>query len=202
MLDEYAQIRQNFWSPLFRKQCLLNLVNNQDWYVGFDSLLCSLPYERSIEDDYFRHDVREKFKSLINSHEVNEMDEQTATLTDKSSQIEQLVFRLIKTYVTRKLKSKYDLEWKSEWKSLSKEALNQISDYKDYSDKKSKVAKSAFLDVRSRTEQMDFINYFVSSLCSVPQHLNSESFTELTKALYQETDKIRTLTLLALSANS
>jgi CRISPR-associated protein Cmx8 len=67
---------------------------------------------------------------------------------------------------------------------------------------KAKVAKSAFLDIRSRTEQMDFVNYFVSSLCSVPQHMTSEDFVDLTKALYQETDKIRALTLLALSANS
>lgn len=65
MLDEYAHIRQSFWSPLFRRQCLLNLVNHQPWYTGFDALLCSLPYEQSIGNDYFRRDVREKIKALI-----------------------------------------------------------------------------------------------------------------------------------------
>ena len=197
MLDQYAQIRDGFWSPLFRKQCLLNLVNDKPWYMEFDGLLCTLPYERTIEDSYFQRDVREKLKALL--QEEQKMDE--TTTVENSISIEALVFRLISNYVTRKLKSKHDLEWKTEWKGLKNEELNQKSDYKKYSEMKSKVAKSAFLDVRSRTESMDFINYFVSSLCSVPQHMKSTAYVELTQALYQDTDKIRTLTLLALSAN-
>lgn len=196
MIDEYTQIRQSFWSPLFRRQCLLNLVNKQPWYVGFDALLCSLPYEQSIENDYFRRDVREKLEALIN--EGKNMDEATAS----SAAIEPLVFQLVRNYVSRKLKAKYDLEWKVDWKGLKQDELSKRQDYKDYSDKKAKLAKTAFLDIRSRTEQMDFVNYFVSSLCSVPQYMNAENFAELSKALYQDTDKIRTLTLLALSANS
>lgn len=197
MLDRYAQIRDGFWSPLFRRQCLLNLVEEKPWYVGFDALLCTLPYEQSIENDYFKRDVREKLKALIS--EEKQMDEMTTT--SNSTSIETLVFRLIGNYVTRKLKAKYDLEWKSEWKGLKNEELSQKPDYRKYAETKSKVSKSAFLDVRSRTEKMDFINYFVSSLCSVPQHMKADSYVELTQALYQDTDKIRTLTLLALSAN-
>ncbi|MCM1983963.1 type I-MYXAN CRISPR-associated protein Cmx8 [Lyngbya confervoides] len=193
MIDEYTQIRQNFWSPLFRRQCLLNLVNHSPWYSGFDALLCTLPYELSIENEYFRRDVRKKVEAL--SEEQKKMSETTIA-------IESMVFQLVKNYVGRKLKSKYDLEWKSEWKGLKQENLNKQPGYAKYTEMKAKVAKSAFLDVRSRTEQTDFINYFVSSLCSVPQHMKSESFVALTQALYQDTDKIRTLTLLALSANS
>lgn len=198
MLDEYAQIRENFWSPLFRRQSLLNLVNHQPWYVGFDALLCTLPYEQTIGNDYFRRDVRQKMKSVVNQEPP--MDE--ATLLERSTDIETLVFRLVSNYVNRKLKAKYDLEWKAEWKGLKNEDLNQRADYKDYAEKRSKIAKSAFLDIRSRTEQVDFINYFASGLCSVPQHMKTEAYVDLTRALYQETDRIRTLTLLALSANS
>lgn len=203
MLDGYAQIRGHYWSPLFRRQCLLNLVNHQPWYTGFDALLCTLPYEQSIENDYFRRDVREKLKALV--EEENQMDEITTTnssTSNNSASVELMVFRLVSNYVNRKLKTKYDLEWKAEWKGLKNDELNQRAEYKKYAEMKAKVAKSAFLDIRSRTEQMDFVNYFVSSLCSVPQHMKSEDFVDLTKALYQETDKIRTLTLLALSANS
>lgn len=198
MLDHYAQIRDGYWSPLFRRQCLLNLVKHSPWYTGFDALLCTLPYEQSIENDYFRRDVREKLKAL--SNEMKYMNE-TGTVKNASS-IEPLVFRLVGNYVSRKLKSKYSLEWKAEWQSLKKEDLSKNPGYKEYSEKKAKVAKSAFLDVRSRTEPMDFINYFVSSLCSVPQHMKTESYVDLSQALYQDTDKICTLTLLALSANS
>lgn len=200
MLDEYAQLRGHYWNPLFRRQCLLNLVSHQPWYSGFDALLCTLPYEQSIENEYFRRDVREKLKALID--ERKQMDE-TATLNGSPS-IEPLVFRLISNYVNRKLKAKYDLEWKPEWKGLKNDELNQRPDYKKYAEMKAKVAKSAFLDVRSRTEQWDFIKYFTGTLCSVPQYMGSESFVQLAKELYDEHEyeKVRTLTLLALSANS
>ncbi|MBW4623715.1 MAG: type I-MYXAN CRISPR-associated protein Cmx8 [Cyanosarcina radialis HA8281-LM2] len=200
MLDRYAQIRDNYWSPLFRKQRLLNLVNHSPWYSGFDSLLCTLPYELITENEYFQHDVREAF-----NHEESIMAEEIATVAEVN--IEKLVFRLVENYVRRKLKAKYNLEWKEEWKlsekstSDQKEARNKLG-YGDYAEKKAKIAKSAFLDVRSRTEKIDFINYFASSLCSVPQYMKSDDYVSLTKALYDDTDRIRTLTLLALSANS
>ncbi|KOP26817.1 hypothetical protein AMR41_08305 [Hapalosiphon sp. MRB220] len=200
MADDYAQIRQNYWSPLFRRQRLMNLFNHQSWYTGFDAMLCSLPYEQSIENDYFCRDVREAF-----NNEIAPMDEETATVTETN--IEQLVFRLVETYVRRKLEFKHKLEFKAEWKPLlatkeRRDELNKRPDYKEYTEKKAKIAKTAFLDVRSRTEQRDFINYFVSSLCSVPQYMRSEDYVSLTKALYEDSDRIRTLTLLALSANS
>ena len=192
MEDKYVQIRQSFWNPLFRRRCLLNLVNHSPWYSGFDALLCTLPYEQTIGNDYFRWDVRKKIQLLIEGQEQ---------MSETVMAIEPMVFQLVKNYVGRKLKLKYNLEFKSEWKGLKSEELNKQAGYAKYAEMKAKVAKSAFLDIRSRTEQMDFINYFVSSLCSVPQHMKSEGFVALTQVLYQDTDKIRTLTLLALSAN-
>ena len=64
---------------------------------------------------------------------------------------------------------------------------------------KGKLARDAFLAIRSRTGQ-DFIDYFASTLCSVSQNMNEHDFTALTKALLEDTDKVRTLTMLALSA--
>ncbi len=190
MVNEYSLIRNGYWSPLFRKQRLLNLVNHQPWYRGFDKLLCSLPYEQSIEKDYFRRDVREAFQ-----YEEKTMDE--PTMNDgkvNDANINELIFQLVRNYVGRKLESKYQLKWS--------EVKDKPDKKKEYEDKKEKIAKDAFLAVRSRTEQMDFINYFVSTLCSVPQYLKSEDYVSLTKALYDDHDRIRTLTLLALSANS
>ncbi|MDB9417087.1 type I-MYXAN CRISPR-associated protein Cmx8 [Microcystis aeruginosa] len=187
MINEYIRIRNQYWSPLFRKQRLLNLVNHSPWYSGFDSLLCTIPYKQITENEYFKHDVREAL-----NNEESAMTEQTETKMEPN--IEKLVFELVKNYVKRKLYSKYELTW-SNVKGNPKEE-------KEYNEKKEKIAKSAFLDVRSRTEKMGFINYFVSSLCSVPQHIKSEDYVSLTKALYEDTERIRTLTLLALSANS
>lgn len=189
-VDHYSRIRNGYWSPVFRKQLLLNLVNHQPWYHGFAKLLCSLPYEQSIENNYFRRDVREAFQ-----HEEKTMDE--PTMNDEKvndAKINELIFQFVRNYVGRKLESKYQLKWS--------EVKDKPDKKKEYEDKKEKIAKDAFLAVRSRTEQMDFINYFVSTLCSVPQHLKSEDYVSLTRALYEDHDRIRTLTLLALSANS
>jgi CRISPR-associated protein Cmx8 len=190
MVDRYSQIRNGYWNPLFRKQRLLNLVNHHPWYQGFDKLLCSLPYEQSIENDYFRRDVREAFQ-----HEVEQMDESIMNGEQvNDAKLDELVFQLVRNYVGRKLESKYQLKWS--------EVKDKPDKKKDYEEMKQKVAKDAFLAVRSRTEKMDFINYFASTLCSVPQYLKSEDYLSLTQALYSDHDRIRTLTLLALSANS
>jgi CRISPR-associated protein Cmx8 len=184
MIDQYAQIRENFWSPLFRRQCLLNLVNHSPWYSGFDALLCTLPYELSIENDYFRRDVRKKIEALT---------EEKEQVSEAATTIELMVFQLVRNYVMEKLERKYQLKWSK--------VKGKPDEEKDFQEKKEKIAKSAFLDIRSRTEKTDFINYFVSSLCSVPQHMKGDDFVMLTQELYGDPDKIRTLTLLALSAN-
>ncbi|WP_404784958.1 type I-MYXAN CRISPR-associated protein Cmx8 [Altericista sp. CCNU0014] len=190
-IDKYREIREHLWHATFRRQRLLNLVSNKAWYMGFDSLLCTIASEQTMENEYFCHDVRESFK-----YEVENMTDETEQNSDVEVveySCEKLVLRLVKSYVLSKLDGKYQLKWKEVQGSLKE---------KEYREKKAKIAKSAFLDVRSRTEKSDFINYFASTICSVSQRMNEESFEKLTRDLYEDTDKVRTLTMLALSANS
>jgi len=207
MVDEYIKIRDIFRDTRFRRQCLLNLISESPWYTGFDVLFCCRPYDKTLgsgDFDPFCRDVREKFNSLI--EEEKQMNDSSSSHSSKSEHsVEILIFRLVKTYVNQKLQEKYQLDWNQEWNNLSKEEKEKLSsrkDYQEYKDKKGKIAKSAFLDVRSRTERMEFINYFAASLCSVPQHMKPEDYQRLTQALFKEPEKVRTLTLLALSANS
>jgi CRISPR-associated protein Cmx8 len=191
-IDKYREIREHLWHATFRRQRLLNLVSDKAWYIGFDSLLCTIAYEQTMGNDYFRHDVRESFK-----YEVENMSEETEQNLDPEVteySCEKLVLRLVKSYVFSKLEGKYQLKWK--------DVQGKPTEEEDYKKKKAKIAKSAFLDIRSRTEKMDFINYFASTICSVSQRMNEESFEKLTRDLYEDTDKVRTLTMLALSANS
>jgi CRISPR-associated protein Cmx8 len=191
MSNAYEMRKNSLRSFMFRRQRLLNLVSNKDWYIGFDSLLCTIPYEQTMENDYFCHDARESFK-----YEVGEMTEETQQNFDieiTEYSCEKLVLRLVKSYVLSKLDSKYQLKWKD---------VQGTPKENEYREKKGKIAKSAFLDVRSRSEKSDFINYFASTICSVSQRMNEESFEKLTRDLYEDTDKVRTLTMLALSANS
>lgn len=105
--------------------------------------------------------------------------------------IESLIYQVVGTYISRRLESKHGLRWE--------EVKDSPGRKKEYEEERAKVAKDAFLAIRARTGA-DFINYFASTLCSVPQHVKEESYIELTRQLHSDTDRVRTLTLLALSA--
>ena len=202
MLDEYTKAILTFWSPVFRRQRLLNLVNQCPWYTDFEQLLCKLPSKHSFGSNTFRHDARESFKheakKMISANGMIQIEdnenrflqlEDTANLT-----FEALIYRIVGIYIIKKLEVKYKLRWSAVKGDIDKE--------KNYRAKKEKIAKDAFLAVRNRQAEADFINYFASDICSVPQYIKPEDFFILTKALYEETDKVRTLTMLALSAQS
>jgi CRISPR-associated protein Cmx8 len=191
MIDEYARVKERFHNQLFRKQRMLNVLNEKDWFYGFDSLLSKTDSEQTMGQSYFRSDVRKAFEDIgitSKSKGANNM-ETTQEVIPKST--EEIVYRLVGTYISAKLKSKYQLEWNEGYKGTPKEV--------EYNEKKSKIAREAFLAIRSRTES-DFIDYFASTLCAFPQFLNEQGYATLAEALHCETDKVRTLTMLALSA--
>jgi len=205
--DEYARIRSYLWNPLFRKQRVLNILAEPErrrpkrpWYAGFDSLLTRTPHELGFSADTFKHDARESFK-----YEENLMDENNnpATLAQEVAEDGAdasappnatpavLVYKVIGNYLRRKLKSKHDVDWEDIAKGkISKE---------DYHDLRRKLARDAFFAVRSRTGE-DFVDYFASTLCSVPQNLREEHFALLAHELHHNGEEVRTLTMLALSA--
>ncbi len=204
VVGEYEKLRGVLWNPLFRRQRLLNLVNKREWYAGFDKLLATLPHkellaEKEVGFKYFSRDARITFEQEFElSQQEDSMTEITETITDDATptlapdiSCEALIYKIVGTYISRKLKSKHDLEW-------SKVSANDEK-RKEYEERKGKIAREAFLAVRSRTGA-DFVDYFASSLCSVPQYMNEKHFQTLTQALHNDTDKVRTLTMLALSA--
>src|SRR5439155_9034609 len=111
MINEYVRVRENLWNATFRRQRLLNLVHRREWHDGFDTILCGLPYERTVGDNAFRHDARESFPE-----EVKAMSEEPAS-TERSEapeiNEESLIYRVVGIYLSQKLKSKYQLDWAS-----------------------------------------------------------------------------------------
>jgi CRISPR-associated protein Cmx8 len=105
--------------------------------------------------------------------------------------IESLIYQLVGNYISRRVESRTGLRWD--------EVKDSAARVKDYDEARAKVAKDAFLAVRARTGG-DFINYFASTLCSVAQHIGDEAYVTLAQQLHSDSDRIRTLTLLALSA--
>jgi CRISPR-associated protein Cmx8 len=202
MIDEYTRLRSSLRNPIFKQQRLRNLVNNRPWHSGFDALLSRLPYKELFAEQtagfrYFSHDVKQSFEMEKEENRMNEderVDNSSSGNSDESSvSWEALIYRMVGTYINRKLKSKYELEWSKVKDDPKKKA--------EYEEMREKIAKDAFLAVRSRTG-IDFANYFASTICSVSQNMNEESYVALAQALHLETDKVRTLTMLALSARS
>lgn len=198
VIDRYAQFRNSCWNPTFRKQRLINLVNNREWFDGFDSVLSRQPYAQTIGNNYFRRDARTSFLSEVKnmSENVNDIVETSevegGAIFDRSDD-QSLIYRVIGNYLRRKLKSKEDLTWESVKGNSQKE--------EEYKKKKRKLAREAFLAVRSRTGG-DFVEYFTSSICSVSQSMSEQQYAILTKSLFGDTDKARTLTMLALAAQT
>ena len=199
MIDEYVRVKGMFRYPLFRRQRLLNVLSAREWTAGFGPLLSTTDSEQTIGSRFFRADARAAFKDSLQSSQPTKGDQDevdTDSIKQAGSQssvedlIYQIVYQLVGTYITAKLWSKYQLKWK-DVQGTKREV--------EYGEKKTKVAKDAFLSVRSRTGD-DFIEYFASTLCSFPQFLSEEGYAALAQALHTDTDKVRTLTLLALSA--
>ena len=192
MIDEYSRVKTRFTNALFRRQRILNVLNERNWFYGFDSLLSKTDSEQTIGSSFFRNDVRKAFEDIgvtnknKGAKEMNGENQETASRT-----AEDLIYQMVGRYISAKLKSKYQLEWTEGYKNTPKEF--------EYNEKKGKVAREAFLAIRSRTES-DFIDYFASTLCAFPQFLNEQGYATLAKALHTETEKVRTLTMLALSA--
>jgi CRISPR-associated protein Cmx8 len=204
MIDEYARLKHNLWNPIFKHQRLLNLVNHRLWYSGFDALLSRLPYKELFAEEksgfkFFKHDIQESFNIKSEKEDDNHMNTEVSKNESEKAgsqtavNWEALIYRMVGTYISRKLKSKYQLEWE--------QVKNDPGKKKDYDDAREKIAKDAFLAVRSRTG-MDFANYFASTICSVSQNMSEDSFVALSQALHLDTEKVRTLTMLALSARS
>lgn len=195
MIDRYAQFRDSLWNPIFRRRRLLNLVNHRDWHTGFDGLMSKLPYEQTIGNSYFRRDARESFSNEVKAmtEKLNGSPEQDDTNLPEGVSDQALIYRTVANYLRYKLDSKYKLVWKNVQGNPKAES--------DYREMKAKLAREAFLAIRSRTGQ-DFIDYFVSTLCSVSQSMSEQRFVALTQALVNDTDNIRTLTMLALAAQT
>ncbi len=183
VVDEYERVAPLLWDPFFRQGWLINLLASRPWYKRFDRLLTTLPHKKQgFGANSFRHDARQ----------LLEMARETMTEKENVSgdSLEASIFKFVQTYVLRRTKEKYGLSW-SEVEGTPRE--------RDYRDAKEKIARDAFLAVRSRTGAA-FLDYFASTLGSAPQHLGQERFVAFSRALRADPDDARTLTLLALSA--
>ena len=198
--DRATGIKKLYRNFFFQKQLLQNIFDEKDDMYNFYNLFSSREYEYFFNhwEGEFKPDAVMYFDQLkIIGEQLKMLEENEKQKTPKS--LELLIYSIIQSYVYGKLKSKHQLEWDNSMKGNERG--------KDYSDKKEKIAKDAFLAIRSRKDKDDFITYFTSTICSVSQRLGEDGFKVLVDALYNSTEevgweKVRALSMLALSANS
>jgi CRISPR-associated protein Cmx8 len=200
-VDRYKDIYDLYWCPWFRKQRLLNLVNSPidsdgnlaeiPAWTGFDDLLSRIP--RSwLEHRYFSHDARQLFIHEISTKGETTVNNQTTKIRENA----EIVYDVCRRYVAKKLKDKHEIAWNKEQSCYF--VLNKpTNDQDDCIKKKDKIVNEAFLSVRSRSESQAFIEYFVSTLYPF---VKKDEFSQFADNLFNRTDEIRALTLLALSS--
>jgi CRISPR-associated protein Cmx8 len=183
MVNEYARTRGTYWSPIFRRQRICNILDQKPWWWGFARLCSTTPEGTTIKHGHFQHDCRLAMTEV----------EMKQNIPDSEQTLEHLIYRRVQAYVLGKTERKFQLSWSNAKGNPAKE--------KEYGEKKEKVGREAFLAIRSRTGA-DFVAYFTSTICSVPHHASEEKYLEVARALMDpaEVERVRSLTLLALSA--
>ncbi len=192
LMSSYFDImrRGAFRNPLFRAGLLRSLLDSirgpTPWYASFGDLFQTRPWPLFVCCDKTDDPV-------------------TPAAGKPRPQLETLIYGLVRNYVNRKTENKCNTTWDNITKRPKikdeKTGRERLDIPKDYSDAREKIVSDVFLAMRSRREQ-DFVDYFTATICSVGQYLPADDFPTVAQALIQEPDKVKTITLLALSANS
>jgi len=205
--------RPTYSNPLMRTGLIQALLREQAWYEPFGSLLQIWPWTffiRSAESlrhlPWFWADAATRFQLDADRHQqelevYRTMSASNPTLEPPATPLPPLINRMVRQYVIRKTEAKTGLEWDKLKEKETPEGKLDIP--KDWNDAKEKVASDAFLAARSRREQ-DFVDFFTSTFCQFKQFLSDDEFRIVANALLEESgpEKVKTLTMLALSANS
>jgi CRISPR-associated protein Cmx8 len=156
--NKATSIRKLYKNFFFQKQLLQNLFEERDDLYNFYNLLSTREYEY-----FFNHwegEFKPDAKKYFEEKEIKFKGEQKMSEDEKVPKtIEPLVHQIIRTYVFSRMESKYQLVWDKNKKILWSKAKNAPADDKDY-DNKSKIAKDAFLAIRSRKDKDDFYYLF------------------------------------------
>ncbi len=206
-------------NPLFRAGLLLALLRDLDWYECMGPIFAERPWPFFVRGEktprsmpWFASDAAKKFESEIEKHQATEKQRtmSTANPTDAAtrtaSPLPLLIHRLVQNYVNRRTEEKSGRTWEEIKKRVVKDektGRERIDIPEDYREAREKIASSTFLEMRSRREQ-DFVDHFTATFCSVKQYLPEEDFRVVAQALLEPGgwEQVKTLTLLALSANS
>jgi CRISPR-associated protein Cmx8 len=200
-------------NPFFRRGLLTALLNDRPWYEAMTPVLAQQPWPFFVQSEesprtlpWFWQDARRKFDSISDEYRealerANMNETKAARAARPEAPLSLLVHRLVQAYVLRKTEEKSGRKW-DDFKHKKTED-GKIAVPQEYREAKEKIASGVFLEMRSRREQ-DFVEHFTATFCSVKQFLPEDDFRVVAEALLDPDgwEKVKALTLLALSANS
>jgi len=228
LLDRYLALvggrRPRFRNPLFRAGLLRWMLDEAEvpgrstWYRPMARMMAERPWPFFVRcvktpkaTPWFAadvatqfHDVLKMYHEDLEDYSMTDVQEPVAAANKPKPPLEVLLYRLVQNYVRQKTQDKCGLEWDDfkDKKVPDEKTKKERTDIpKEYSEAKERVVSGAFLAMRSRREK-DFVEYFTASICSARRYLSEDEFCIVAKALLEQPEDVKTLTLLALSANS
>ncbi|KJS16374.1 MAG: hypothetical protein VR69_09335 [Peptococcaceae bacterium BRH_c4b] len=211
ILVAYSRLQEGkYINPLYKSQRIKNILDKKPWYEGMDILLNQYDWQFFVRVNgqtpekipFFGYNVLKKFSDTEKDLEVFKGDGKMKEKNEAKpleEQLELLIYKIVQSYIWAKTDEKSEIKYKS-FKDNKDE--NQKTKYPpEYFEARAKVCKDAFLAVRGRKSQA-FLDYFTGTICSIPQYLPAEDYQLVSKALINDWEKVKTLTLLAISANS
>jgi CRISPR-associated protein Cmx8 len=218
--DESTRYR----NPLFRRGLLVGLFDDVPWYRPFGPTFSMfdegvfIRQPRKADDEkgppQFATDAAKKFR-----HEAKLFAEKLTRYEDMSEsaradtprpkpELPVIVNRVVYSYLLALVEAKpgcsldkyRDAQRRVQWDNIPPETLGT------FNEAKRKIAESLFLEFRSRKDQA-FVDLFASRMFAAKQYLTEDERLELAAVLMnsdkpERRDDLKTLTLLALSANS
>lgn len=196
-------------NPLYKVYRIRNLLNKNPWHQGMDALFYHYDWRLFVKYreetpqriPFFGLSVWKEFdatrKALDNIKGDGKMDKDKALPPE--DQLELLIYEVVQRYIWLKTDEKSPVKYEK-FKD-NKDEKGKVIYPKEYCEAREKICRDAFLAVRGRKSQA-FLDYFTGTICSVPQYLPSKDFQLVSQALINDWEKVKTLTLLAISANS
>jgi CRISPR-associated protein Cmx8 len=189
-------------NPLFRRGLMQAVLDDRKWFEPFGVLFAEweasifVPTDAPPAMPKFWIDARKYVQEVIQA--MSEAPRPDDSPPDPDDILMMLVHRLTRTYLALRAEQKSGINPE---KFKEEDKINWAKLPKEYQDARRAAAESLFLEFRSRKGQA-FVEHFAQTFFAAKQFLSEAQYSDIGRALFAKTDNVKTLTLMALSANS
>jgi len=208
LVEKYQAIRglpghkPPFANPLFRRGLMMALLAEVPWYQPFAKLFQEWPAEFFVHSEkspsrlsWFWTDARKKLQlEMIDMSD--DVDPDSPPPDDKV--LATLLHRIVRTHLAERAAAKSEID---PTKFKKGDSIDWDAVPPQFSEARRKAGQSLFMELRSRRDQA-FVDHFTQTLFAAKQFLSEAHYSTVGLALLNRTEDVKTLTLMALSANS